>query len=61
MKIVNKKFRGKALQVIYDVPCESCSRWSACKQEKTYCSAFTLYVNYGWFDITKIKKRLKKL
>ena len=61
MDMVNKKFRGKIIKVIYNCPCDSCPKQNSCKIQKTYCSAFTEYVNYGWFSLDKVQKRLKKL
>ncbi|SVC96284.1 uncharacterized protein METZ01_LOCUS349138, partial [marine metagenome] len=45
MDVVNKKFRGKIIKVIYNCPCDSCPKQNSCKVQKTYCSAFTEYVN----------------
>ena len=61
MNIVKRNFKGKEINVVYNCPCDSCSRYKTCKLEKTYCSAFTEYINYGWYGIDKIQKRLKKL
>ena len=61
MKIIDKKYRGKTIQVVKDSPCEPCSNWGQCKKNYTYCSAFTQYVNSGWYDIVKVGKRLKRL
>ena len=61
MNIVKRKFKGKEISVVYDCPCDSCPRQNSCKAEKTYCSGFTEYINFGWFNITKVQKRLKKL
>ena len=46
---------------IYDCPCDPCSNRNYCKTQKMYCSGFTEYVNYGWYDIGKVGKRLKKI
>ena len=59
--IVSKKHRGRDLKVVYNVPCDTCSLRNSCKINGTYCAAFTEFVNYSWYDITKIGKRLKRL
>ena len=61
MNVVNKIHRGKQLQVVYDCPCDPCSNRKYCRTQKMYCSGFTEYVNYGWYDISKVGKRLKKI
>ena len=61
MKVVSKSYRGKYLKVVYDSPCDSCKRNSQCLREAMYCSAFQGYINTGWYEISKVGKRLKKL
>ena len=61
MNVVNRTHRGKQLQVVYNCPCDPCSNRNYCKTQKMYCSGFTEFVNYGWYDISKVGKRLKKL
>ena len=61
MNVVNRIHRGKQLQVVYDCPCDPCSNRNQCKAQKMYCSAFTEYVNTGWYEVIKVGKRLKKL
>ena len=61
MNVVNRIHRGKQLQVVYDCTCDPCSNRNYCKTQKMYCSGFTEYVNYGWYDIGKVGKRLKKI
>jgi len=61
MNVVKRIHRGKQLQVVYDCPCDPCSNRNYCKTQKMYCSGFTEYVNYGWYDIGKVGKRLKKI
>jgi hypothetical protein len=62
LKIVRRKYRGKELNVVYDCPCDNgCSKFRYCKANGTYCSAFTQYVNFGWFDVTTVQKRMKRL
>ena len=59
MNIVKRNFRGKEISVVYDCPCDNCSKHNFCKKQKMYCSAFSEYVNRGWYDVVKVQKRLK--
>ena len=61
MNVVNRIHRGKQLQVVYNCPCDPCSNRNYCRTQRMYCSAFTEYVNHGWYELPKVGKRLKKL
>ena len=61
MRIVKRYYRGKEISVVYDCPCDRCNKHNYCKTNKMYCSAFTEYVNNGWFKPTSLQQRLKRL
>ena len=61
MRVVKRNFRGKEISVVYDCPCDRCNKQNYCKVNKTYCAAFSQYVNNGWFKVNILQQRLKKL
>jgi len=61
VNIVSRQYRGKNIRAVYDCPCDPCSNRNHCKTQKMYCSAFTEYVNNGWYEVAKVGKRLKRL